>query len=70
MAADDQLGQEGYIGVKQASKKSEFREGRWGLSFKDGKLYEFTERHVLVMKGWPEPMAWFTPWRCSRTAGW
>ena len=52
--------------MKQASKKSGFHEGRWGLSFKNGKLYEFTNKHVLVMKGWPQPMAWFK----RRSHGW
>jgi len=52
--------------MKPSKKKSWFREGRWGLSFKDGKLYEFTERHVLVMQGWPDPRAWFK----RRSHGW
>lgn len=47
-----------------------FKKGRCGFEFKDGKLYEFTSRHVLVMRPWPEPMAWYKqgrhPWRTTR----
>jgi len=52
--------------VKRSPHKSGFREGRWGLSFKDGKLYEFTDSHVVVIKGWPDPRAWL---KC-RSHGW
>ena len=52
--------------MKKVRKKSDFKEGRWGLSFKNGKLYEFTDTHVLVMKGWPDPRAWFK----QRSHGW
>ncbi len=52
--------------MKSLPHKSGFREGRWGLAFKDGKLYQFTDRHVLVMQGWPDPRAWFK----RRSHGW
>ena len=29
--------------------KSNFTEGRYGYAFKNGKLYWFTKRHVMVM---------------------
>jgi len=46
--------------------KSDFKQGRTGLVFKDGKLFEFTDRHVLVLSGWPDPRAWFK----RRSHGW
>lgn len=36
-----------------------FKAGAIGIAFKNGKLYEFTDRHVLVMKGYPDPRGWF-----------
>ena len=48
------------------ARKSHFHEGLWGLACKDGKLYEFSDSHVLVMKGWPDPRAWFK----RRSHGW
>jgi hypothetical protein len=47
--------------------KSDFKEGRRGLAFKDGKLFEFTKRHVLVLSPWPDPRAWFKRTKCSLT---
>lgn len=46
--------------------KSDFKEGRAGLAFKDGKLYEFTKRHVLVVTGGDDQRAWFK----RRSHGW
>jgi hypothetical protein len=46
--------------------KSDFKEGRQGLAFKNGKLFEFTKRHVLVLSPWPDPRAWFK----RRSHGW
>ena len=46
--------------------KSDFKAGRRGLAFKNGKLYEFTDRHVLVMTGGDDPRAWFK----RRSHGW
>ena len=46
--------------------KSDFKEGRCGVAFKNGKLYQFTKRHVLVMTTWPDPRAWFK----RRSHGW
>lgn len=54
----------------QTTMKSDFKPGRWGYAFKDGKLYEFTPRHVLVLSGWPDPRAWLKRrshnWRATR----
>jgi hypothetical protein len=38
--------------------RSNFTAGRPGYEFKDGKLYHFDSRHVLVMSPWPDPRAW------------
>ncbi|HNR95223.1 MAG TPA: hypothetical protein PKM67_03890 [Kiritimatiellia bacterium] len=50
--------------------KSDFKEGRRGYAFKNGKLYSFEPRHVLVMTIWPDPRAWFKRrshnWRPTR----
>lgn len=46
--------------------KSDFKEGRVGLAYKNGKLYQFTKRHVLVMTSWPDPRGWFK----RRSHGW
>jgi hypothetical protein len=46
--------------------KSDFKEGRQGLTSKNGKLFEFTKRHVLVLSPWPDPRAWFK----RRSHGW
>jgi len=46
--------------------KSDFKEGRWGYAFKNGKLYSFEPRHVLVMTPWPDPRAWYK----RRSHGW
>jgi hypothetical protein len=52
------------------TRKSHFQQGAWGVACKNGKFYEFTDRHVLVMKGWPDPRAWFKrrshSWRPTR----
>ncbi|OVE73934.1 hypothetical protein BVX94_02345 [bacterium B17] len=51
-------------------RKSHFKEGRWGVACKDGKFYQFTDKHVLVMTAWPQPRAWFKRrshnWRHTR----
>ena len=50
--------------------KSNFKEGRYGFAFKNGKLYWFDKRHVLVMTSWPDPRAWLKrrshDWKASR----
>ena len=50
--------------------KSEFKQGRWGVQFKNGKLYSFEKRSILVMRVWPDPRAWDKTkrfgWRCCR----
>lgn len=46
--------------------KSDFKQGRSGVAFKNGKLYEFTDRHVLVMTGGHDPRSWFK----RRSHGW
>lgn len=50
--------------------KTDFRPGRRGMAFKNGKLYEFSPRHVLVMAVWPHPQAWLKRashgWKSSR----
>ncbi len=50
--------------------KPVFKEGRYGYAFKDGKLYWFDKRHVLVMTSWPDPRAWFKrrshDWKATR----
>jgi hypothetical protein len=50
--------------------KSDFKEGRSGYAFKNGKLYWFDKRHVLVMSSWPDPRCWFKRrshgWKASR----
>ncbi len=47
-----------------------FHAGPRGLAFKNGKLYRFTDRHVVVMRPWPQPMAWYKRrshnWRPTR----
>ena len=37
--------------------KSEFKQGRWGVEFRNGKLYSFENHSVLVIRCWP-PAAW------------
>lgn len=43
---------------------------RMGESFKDGKLYHFDARRILVAKPWPEMRAWYKtarlPWQPTR----
>jgi hypothetical protein len=52
------------------TRKTHFQQGAWGVACKNGKFYEFTDRHVLVMKGWPDPRAWYKrrshSWRPTR----
>ncbi len=36
-----------------------------GSAFRDGKLYLFTERGVLVVRTWPDPRAWWRGQRCG-----
>jgi len=52
--------------MKPSKNISWFRDGRWSLAFKDGKLYEFENSHVLVMSAWPNPRAWFK----NQSHGW
>ena len=53
-------------GWMASAMRSDFKEGRRGLAFKNGKLYEFTDRHVLVVSGGRDPRAWFK----RRSHGW
>ncbi len=39
-------------------RQTYFTPGPYGQAFKDGKYYYFTDRHALVMRGWPDPRAW------------
>lgn len=52
--------------------KSDFKPGWPACSFKNGKFYEFTTRHVMVMTVWPDPRAWWKrrshDWRPTRKA--
>ena len=50
--------------------KSDFKKGRPGYAFKNGKLYWFDKRHVVVMTSWPDPRAWIKRrshnWKATR----
>lgn len=50
--------------------KPDFQPARPGVSFKNGKFYDFSARRIVVMRGWPEPMAWVKtpkrPWKGAR----
>jgi len=41
------------------ARRTHFKRGAWGVAFKNGKFYDFTDTHVLVIKGWPDPRGWF-----------
>ncbi|MGA1531253.1 MAG: PcfJ domain-containing protein [Kiritimatiellia bacterium] len=47
-----------------------FQKPRPGIAFKNGKLYEFRARRIVVLRAWPEPMAWCRTskagWRATR----
>lgn len=47
-----------------------FKTGKPGYGCKDGKLYRFEKKSVLVLAPWPEPQAWFKnhrkDWHSSR----
>lgn len=48
---------------------------RYGTSFKDGKLYEFSADGILVLRQWPDLRAWRrTPkgrqWQYTRNGTW
>jgi hypothetical protein len=47
-----------------------FQKPRPGIAFKNGKLYEFRARRIVVLRAWPEPMAWCRTskigWRSTR----
>ncbi|MDY0148506.1 MAG: hypothetical protein RBT03_00285 [Kiritimatiellia bacterium] len=47
-------------------KPEKFKTGRPGFGCKDGKLYRFEKKSVLVLAPWPEPQAWFK----SNRRGW
>jgi hypothetical protein len=47
-------------------RESPKRPWRMGWGFKDGKLSAFGDRDIVVLRGWPEPMAW----RRTRTKSW
>ena len=59
------------IRTAKGTVKTDFKEGRCGLVFKNGKLYSFGKRYVLVLSGWPDLRAWCKtrsrPWHASRT---
>lgn len=57
--------------IQRASRmQTKFEQGRFGYACKNGKLYHFNDRHVLVMRGWPQPLAWLKrrshDWRHDR----
>ena len=41
-----------------AKRTDKFRPGKYGSFVKDGKLFDFSPLHVLVMAPWPDPRAW------------
>lgn len=49
---------------------ADFTKARPGVAFKNGKFYRFEARRIVVVRAWPEPMAWYrTPkrgWRGTR----
>ena len=56
--------------MNRKSTKSEFKKGSYGVAWKNGKLYDFTDRHVLVLKLWPDPRSWLKrpshDWKSNR----
>lgn len=56
--------------MNRKSTKSEFKKGPYGVAWKNGKLYDFTDRHVLVLKLWPDPRSWLKrpshDWKSNR----
>ncbi len=52
------------------SKEAPKRPWRMGWGFKDGKLSAFGDRDIVVLRGWPSPMAWrrtkTKPWQPTR----
>jgi len=53
-------------GVEMRKAVGKFNMGKPGYGCKDGKLYRFEKRSVLVLSPWPEPQAWFK----SNRRGW
>ena len=49
-----------------SKKACKFKTGKPGFGCKDGKLYRFEKKSVLVLAPWPEPQAWFK----SHRKGW
>ena len=51
-------------------KKEKFKTGKPGFGYRNGKLYRFEKKSVLVLAPWPKPQAWFKshrkPWHSSR----
>jgi len=49
---------------------TEFTRTRPGVAFKNGKFYRFESKRIVVIRAWPEPMAWYrTPkrgWKGTR----
>lgn len=47
-----------------------FIKPRIGVAFKSGKFYDFSERRIVVIRAWPDPMAWVKtpkrPWKGTR----
>ena len=49
-----------------SKKACKFKTGKPGFGCKDGKLYRFEKKSVLVLAPWPNPQAWFK----SHRKGW
>ncbi len=49
-----------------SAASGKFKTGKPGFGYKDGKLYRFEKRSVLVLAPWPKPQAWFK----SHRKGW
>ena len=41
-----------------AKRTDIFKPGKYGSFVKDGKLFDFSPEHILVMAPWPDPRAW------------
>ncbi len=56
--------------MKQVTAKPVFKEGPPGYAFKNGKLYDFNKRYILVLRPWPDPRSWLKrrshDWKSNR----
>lgn len=52
------------MGMSKAAEK--FKTGKPGFGYKDGKLFRFEKKSVLVLAPWPNPQSWFK----SHRKGW